>query len=82
MAVDGISLTINACHGSDFSINIIPHTLTVTTLGFRDVGGSVNLEADIVGKYIEKIISRGGDGEQKKDIDLNFLAEHGFLKGR
>jgi riboflavin synthase len=79
IAVDGISLTINSCQGRDFSVNIIPHSLEVTTLGFRKAGDRVNIEADILGKYIERITAGGGTG-QSKEMDLDFLANHGFLK--
>ncbi len=82
IAIDGISLTINTCQASDFSVNIIPHTLEVTTLGDRQTGSNVNLETDILGKYVEKLMLGKSDSEKSKDMDLGFLAEHGFLKGR
>ncbi len=81
IAVDGISLTINSCQGRDFSVNIIPHTLSVTTLGLHMSGSRVNIEADVLGKYIERIMS-GGKAGGSGDIDLELLAKHGFLKDR
>lgn len=56
IAVDGISLTVAALDDSSFSIALIPHTQQVTTLGFRQIGDHVNLEVDIVAKYIEKLL--------------------------
>ena len=74
VAVDGISLTVNRCEKNRFYVNIIPHTTRNTTLGFKKVADLVNIETDIIGKYVEKFLSPG------KGIDMNFLAEHGFLK--
>src|SRR5712692_3009486 len=56
IAVDGISLTVAALDNTSFSIALIPHTQAVTTLGFRQPGDQVNLEADIVAKYVEKLL--------------------------
>ena len=53
VAVDGISLTVNDITGNTFSITVIPHTVKMTTLGFKKIGDIVNLEADMIGKYIE-----------------------------
>mgnify|MGYP000509372580 CR=1 FL=1 len=53
VAVDGISLTVNDITGNTFSITVIPHTIKMTTLGFKKIGAAVNLEADMIGKYIE-----------------------------
>jgi riboflavin synthase len=55
IAVDGISLTVNAVSRDDFSVAIIPHTRDATTLGARPLGGRVNLEVDLVAKYVEKL---------------------------
>lgn len=74
VAVDGISLTVNRCEKNRFYVNIIPHTARSTTLGFKKVADLVNIETDIIGKYVEKFLNPG------KGIDMNFLAEHGFLK--
>jgi len=74
VAVDGISLTVNRCEKNSFYVNIIPHTARSTTLGFKKVADLVNIETDIIGKYVEKFLNPG------KGIDMNFLAEHGFLK--
>ena len=58
IAVDGISLTVAAIDNTSFSIALIPHTQTVTTLGFRQPGDQVNLEVDILAKYVEKLLIR------------------------
>ncbi|HOI75844.1 MAG TPA: riboflavin synthase [Syntrophales bacterium] len=78
VAVDGISLTVNRCENNRFYVNVIPHTAGQTTLGFRKVADAVNIETDILGKYIEKLLPGGKGG---RGIDLAFLAEHGFGKG-
>ena len=59
VAVDGISLTVVNAEQNRFSVALIPHTLTVTTLGVRKVGDSVNIETDILGKYVQKLMSAG-----------------------
>ncbi|MCI5221892.1 MAG: riboflavin synthase, partial [Candidatus Electrothrix sp. AR4] len=81
ITIDGVSLTVNTCSGNRFSVSIIPHTLAVTTLGNLQQGGRVNLEVDIIGKYVEKLLSEqpSGAGAESK-INPAFLAEHGFLK--
>ncbi|TYT73735.1 riboflavin synthase [Desulfobotulus mexicanus] len=83
VAVDGTSLTVNTCDKDRFSVSIIPHTAGLSTVAVREVGESVNIETDIVGKYIERFITMpGGAGEKKpasSGIDLSFLAKNGFL---
>jgi riboflavin synthase len=74
VAVDGISLTVNRCEKNRFYVTIIPHTARNTTLEFKKVADLVNIETDIIGKYVEKLLNPG------KGIDMSFLAEHGFLK--
>ena len=56
ITVDGVSLTLVQVTADTFQIALIPHTLQVTTLGFRAIGAAVNVETDILGKYIEKMI--------------------------
>lgn len=80
VGVDGISLTVARLQQDSFSISLIPHTLEVTTLGQNGVGYEVNLEADVVGKYVEKIIQGGLPGGQGEGgLTLEKLAEGGFL---
>jgi riboflavin synthase len=80
VAVDGISLTVVDVAIDAFSVVIIPHTAKVTTLGFKEVGDSLNLEADIIGKYVARFLS--GDRSKNADRDrqlMNSLAEAGYL---
>ncbi len=84
IAVNGVSLTVNSCESNFFSVSIIPHTLKETTLGLLKVGSAVNLEVDIIGKYVEKLLAFGSvdknSGEKETAaISSAFLAENGFL---
>jgi riboflavin synthase len=75
VAIDGISLTVNTVTGRDFSVMIIPHTLEKTTLAGKAAGDQVNIENDLIGKYVEKLMGkRDADG----GITLDFLAKHNF----
>ena len=74
VAVDGVSLTVNRCEKNRFYVTMIPQTARMTTLGIKKVADRVNIETDIIGKYVEKLLN------PDKGIDMNFLAEHGFLK--
>ena len=74
VAVDGISLTVADVDITGFSIAMIPHTAKLTTLGFKSAGDSVNLETDIIGKYVERLLSGRVDG----GLNLEFLKGHGF----
>ena len=79
IAIDGISLTISALTQKSFSIAVIPHSLQQTTLGRAQVGATVNLENDLVAKYIEKLAQPRTDSEQTPStVDLNLLKKHGF----
>jgi riboflavin synthase len=55
VTLDGVSLTVNAVHGANFSINLIPHTLQVTTLGALEPGSRLNLEIDLLARYVERL---------------------------
>lgn len=79
IAIDGVSLTVAFVDDSAFKVSIIPHTKEVTTLLKKDIGELVNLECDMVGKYIEKLLQVKEQGSGKKEIDINFLSENGFL---
>ncbi len=83
VAIDGVSLTVNSCSTGRFSVSIIPHTLQVTTFGRLQKGRKVNIEVDIIGKYVEKLLSiKSNDSGQSSHEGVNsaFLAKHGFLK--
>ncbi len=82
ITIDGISLTVNSCGGGRFSVSIIPHTLEETTLGLLRKGGRVNVEGDIIGKYVEKLLSPGQSTARSSDderMSPGFLAQHGFF---
>lgn len=79
IAIDGISLTVNAVASEGFSVAVIPHSLAQTTLQERLVGDRVNIETDLIGKYVERLLKGSGDGGSRKPLDLEFLAKHGFL---
>ncbi|MDO9531655.1 MAG: riboflavin synthase, partial [Deltaproteobacteria bacterium] len=76
-AVDGVSLTVNACQGNTFTVNVIPHTARETTLASLKVGDRVNLETDIIGKYVARLLGKGGP--QGEGVTPELLARHGFL---
>lgn len=72
IAIDGISLTVAAVETDRFSVSIIPHTVQETTLGEKRPGATVNLENDIIGKYVEKLMQKDGG------MTPEFLAQNGF----
>ena len=78
IAIDGVSLTVNECEGEEIQLTLIPFTLQKTTLLKKRVGDRLNLEADIIGKYVEKLLGPKELGP--KGLDQDFLREHGFLK--
>lgn len=79
VAVDGISLTINAVDAHTFSLTIIPHSLGRTNLQFLKPGDQVNLETDILGKYVERLLQCPRPETGGSAIDLEFLAKNGYL---
>ena len=84
VAVDGISLTINGCDDNGFSVTIIPWTARETTIGFKKIGEPVNIETDMIGKYVEKFLAghRGHTARKVKaerGVDMDLLAKTGFL---
>lgn len=83
IAVNGISLTVNGCGDDHFDVNIVPHTAGETTILQMRIGDSVNIETDLIGKYVEKMAAAWGEkGPADKDratVDMDFLKEHGFL---
>jgi riboflavin synthase len=78
VAIDGISLTVIDVLSDSFTVSIIPHTAKMTTLGFKKTGDTVNLEADIIGRYVEKLLNKSR-GKNPAPLSPEFLAEHGFL---
>ncbi len=78
VAVDGISLTVNQVKSDSFSLAVIPHTLAMTTLQERKVGDEVNIETDLIGKYVARFLQHGGHGKVQ-GVTMETLAKHGFL---
>ncbi len=90
IAIDGTSLTVITVGSHTFSVSLIPHTRGLTTLGHKNIGDTVNLEADLIAKYLEKLVTHSKQNEpvppsspvssgSSKDISLAFLAEKGFI---
>ena len=73
ICIDGVSLTINEVKANAFSVNIIPHTADVTIIGDYDVGTLVNIEVDLVARYLERLLMNDDGG-----LDMNKLREHGY----
>ena len=74
IAIDGVSLTVAAVTDTDFSVSIIPHTGAQTILLGKKPGEPVNLECDVIGKYVEKMLTP----HKSSGITMDFLAQHGF----
>jgi riboflavin synthase len=85
VAIDGISLTINKLHADALELSIIPHTAQITSIGFKKPGDMVNIETDLIGKYVEKFVMGGkpaageGSPDPSSGIDKAFLLKAGFL---
>lgn len=88
ITLDGISLTVNSCEKNRFYVNIIPHTAAETTLGIKKVPDEVNIETDVLARYLERLLLGGKEPAGKKGrpggpaggVDLDMLSRHGFLK--
>lgn len=80
VAVDGTSLTVNAVDGAVFDINIIPHTMEHTIISTYAPGTRVNIEVDLVARYLERLLLGERAAEPGVRIDRGFLARHGFLE--
>lgn len=79
VAIDGISLTVNEVGSAGFGVAIIPHSLEMTTLKEKQVGDRVNIETDLLGRYIERLMQRDGHSPAEGGISLEFLAKNGFM---
>lgn len=81
IAIDGISLTLVNVEDDSFTVSIIPHTLKETTLGFKQVGQTANIEVDMLGKYIEKFMNRFSEAKSSSSskISETLLRENGFI---
>lgn len=82
VTVDGVSLTINHLRGNILSLNLIPHTAERTNIGTWQLGTQVNLEVDVLARYIERLLLGDKAAEQKPEskLSMEFLAQNGFLR--
>jgi riboflavin synthase len=82
IAVDGISLTVVACRAEGFQVTIIPHTAAITTIGRKALGATVNLECDMIGKYVERALQARLEGERAEVGELQgaLLRRHGVTE--
>lgn len=78
IAIDGISLTVARVEPDRFAVSVIPHTAAVTLLGRRRVGDRVNLESDLVGKYVERLLRPAPEEKGQSRLTMEFLTQHGF----
>lgn len=81
ICIDGVSLTVNEVEGSVFGVNIVPHTLEETTIKGYSAGSRVNLEVDIIARYLERLLMGDEAARGARGISLEKLADYGFTKG-
>lgn len=84
VAVDGISLTINQCTNRTFEVSVIPHTAKITTIGIKGPGDRVNIETDMLGKYVRRFLENNEPpvssiDNRKNGVNMELLARNGFL---
>lgn len=79
VALDGISLTVARVTDGDFQVSVIPHTRKETALTEKKAGSMINIECDVIGKYVEKLLSAPKETKKESRITENFLMEHGFF---
>lgn len=84
ITVDGVSLTVNDVNGAEFMLTLIPHTLQETIIQHYKVGTKVNLEVDVIARYVERLVlgDKAAIKNEKSDISLSLLAESGYLNKR
>mgnify|MGYP000412655079 CR=1 FL=1 len=80
ICMDGVSLTVNRIDGTVFEVNIVPHTAEATTLGAYSAGRRVNLEVDLIARYLERLVQGEDKDADTRKLSREFLAQHGFLK--
>ncbi len=81
ITVDGTSLTVNAVDGAEFELTIVPHTIAETVIGGYQAGTKVNLEVDLIARYLERLLLGDAAAKPKSDgLTMEFLAQHGFYK--
>jgi riboflavin synthase len=79
IAMDGVSLTINDLTDKDIAVTVIPYTAKVTTLGLKGIGDTVNLEVDLIGKYVERLLRQEESRPVTERIDIEYLRKHNLL---
>jgi riboflavin synthase len=81
VCVDGVSLTVNGVRDNEFAVNIIPHTRKATILGGYTIGTKVNIEVDIIARYLERLLDTSHErADSESNITQAFLVEHGYIK--
>jgi riboflavin synthase len=80
ICIDGVSLTVNAVNGAKFDVNVVPHTLAQTTLDSFQPGSKVNLEVDLLARYLERLMLGDAAVKGGSAITREFLTRHGFIK--
>lgn len=82
ITVDGTSLTVNAVDGAVFDLNIVPHTMQETVMGDYQAGSPVNLEVDLIARYLERLLlgDKAAEPDSGGRLSMSFLAENGYLK--
>jgi riboflavin synthase len=80
IAVDGVSLTVNAVRGNIFEVNVIPHTQAVTVIGGYRHGVAVNIEVDIIARYLERLRSAEDRPDRPAGVDMELLQKHGYAR--
>lgn len=80
ITIDGVSLTVNRVDGVNFEINIVPHTIQETIIGHYQAGTKINLEVDVIARYLERLIQQGGMEQMSSSSNIteSFLNENGF----
>ncbi len=79
IAIDGISLTIIDVKEDSFTVSLIPHTKKITTLGIKKINDTVNLEIDMLARYVKKFLNIGNSNNEKENISIDFLSKNGFI---
>lgn len=79
ICLNGISLTVNQVDGALFNVNIVPHTLAETTLGCTEIGDSVNLEVDLLARYLERLLLGDDASQSGRGVTLSLLKDTGFI---
>ena len=81
ITIDGTSLTVNAVDGAEFELTIVPHTIAETVIGGYQAGTKVNLEVDLIARYLERLLLGDAAAEPNSEgLTMEFLAQHGFYK--